>query len=971
LGRGNVKVSIQSAFDDKGVRKAETSLDHLNAHAKRSFGEATKHALGYGAAIIGGAGIVGGLESVVGASIDAEKAQAKLDTQLKAVGVSYKDHRKQIDDVITKTSAYSGFLDKDLQGSLSNIVRSTGDLGKSLGLLGLATDIARTKNIGVADAGALIGKIYAGNTRVLKSLGIQLDPVTKAHDKLTASTKHATDEQKRAATAEDKRATAQKAIAALQSKLSGQAEAYGKTTSGSLDKMKAAVDRLEIKLGNALAPTIKDVATKVGNFVTQMEQGKGAGGRFADQMDKLWGSIKPVLKVVVDTAKWLGKHPALLKAAAGAWVAYKTTALIQLALVKAAELGLFGNRTTAAVERNAGAAGTRAGRAFRVAFVAGATYLLYQELSGPFNKALESLTGQINATDPTNGRAQQQADARTKRLYGNLPNQGNIPRLGPVSPKYLPKVPKKVRVSSASTSSVDVMAHASGEAGGQELGSLQRAQAWVKANFPGVGTLLEDAGSSNQHLHIETDKGTVVQIGKALQRAGFSVGENPAFGGVHNVHSHGGLAGIPGDHYTGNAIDVNADNRSLGVPTGKGGGSSTSTTQPKWRECVLTWYDPALGGINTGGGKKDPFHPTASGEAYNPGAYTCAAPQSYAFGTIIVFAYGGRAVACKVNDRGGAITGHHFDLSRAAAASLGIMGAGKANGLFMLPGKSKSIKKAKTPYDKLQNQLGYLGLEQDAGVLTQAQGDNAIIRAVNKALPNLTGSNKLRAMGDKRQAQQDLRSLPKPPKPVKPGYDHTIDNPWLQAYLAHQDYRVASGEITQAEGNAIKAQTLTNALPGLRSEADKTTALGMIADLTPEPTIPGYDKAQADLALAGLTKTTGDDLAALNTLKDIDTGQLNDAVAKGDNAGIVQWANELKGVQDSIDNLDSTIDNTNALLQQQIDVEKERSAQLERALAVAQSEERTLGRSLANQLGLTFGIRAGMGKLLPTVGASQ
>jgi hypothetical protein len=618
--------------------------------------------------------------------------------------------------------------------------------------------------------------------------------------------------------------------------------------------------------------------------------------------------------------------------------------------------------------------------------VAGATYLLYQELSGPFNKALESLTGQINATDPTNGRAQQRADARTKRLYGNLPNQGNIPRLGPVSPKYLPKVPKKVRVSSASTSSVDVMARASGEAGGQELGSLQRAQAWVKANFPGVGTLLEDAGSSNQHLHIETDRGTVVQIGKALQRAGFSVGENPAFGGVHNVHSHGGLAGIPGDHYTGNAIDVNADNRSLGVPTGRGGGSSTSTTQPKWRECVLTWYDPALGGINTGGGKKDPFHPTASGEAYNPRAYTCAAPQSYAFGTIIVFAYGGRAVACKVNDRGGAITGHHFDLSRAAAASLGIMGAGKGNGLFMLPGKSKSIKKAKTPYDKLENQLGYLGLEQDAGVLSQAQGDNAIIRAVNKALPNLTGSNKLRALGEKRQAQQDLRSLPKPPKPVKPHVDTSIDSPWLQTWIQHQQDLMDAGLLDPIVGRDNIANVLDQFSHGKGvSEHDRLSAIAQARDLRfqnlyaihPElenpaaPTIPGYDKAQADLALAGLTKTTGDDLAALNTLKDIDTGQLNDAVAKGDNAGIVQWANELKGVQDAIDaNTQATQDQT-VLLQQQIDVEKERSAQLERALAVAQSEERTLGRSLANQLGLTFGIRAGMGKLLPTVGASQ
>jgi hypothetical protein len=317
LGRGNVKVSIQSAFDDKGVRKAETSLDHLNTHAKRSFGEATKHALGYGAALVGGAGIVGGLEAVAHASIDAGKAQAALDAQLKAVGISYKDHREEIDKVLTKTSQLTGFMDKDLEGALGNIVRSTGNLGQSFKLIGLAADIARTKHIGVADAGQLIGKIFAGNTRVLKSLGIQLDPVTKAQDKLKESTKHASDEQKRAAVAEDKRATAQKAIAALQQKLGGQAEAYGKTTAGSLDKMKAAVDRLEIKIGNALAPTIKDVATKVGNFVTQMEQGKGAGGRFADQMDKLWGSIKPVLKVVVDTAKWLGKHPALLKAAAG------------------------------------------------------------------------------------------------------------------------------------------------------------------------------------------------------------------------------------------------------------------------------------------------------------------------------------------------------------------------------------------------------------------------------------------------------------------------------------------------------------------------------------------------------------------------------------------------------------------------------------------------------------------------------
>jgi hypothetical protein len=314
LGRGNVKVSIQSAFDDKGVRKAETSLDHLNTHAKRSFGEATKHALGYGAALIGGAGIVGGLEAVAHASIEAGTGSGEARHPAQGCrdllqGPLEADPGRPREDL-----AYSGFLDKDLEGALSNIVRSTGDLGKSLKLLGLATDIARTKNIDVASAGALIGKVYAGNTRVLKSLGLQLDPVTKAHDKLAASTKHATDEQKRAATAEDKRATAQKAIALLQGKLSGQAEAYGKTTAGSLDKMKAAVDRLEVRLGNALAPTIQKVATAVAKFVTQMQTGQGAGRRFARSMDNLWQSIKPVLQAAKDIVGWLAKHPALLKA---------------------------------------------------------------------------------------------------------------------------------------------------------------------------------------------------------------------------------------------------------------------------------------------------------------------------------------------------------------------------------------------------------------------------------------------------------------------------------------------------------------------------------------------------------------------------------------------------------------------------------------------------------------------------------
>lgn len=54
--------------------------------------------------------------------------------------------------------------------------------------------------------------------------------------------------------------------------------------------------------------------------------------------------------------------------------------------------------------------------------------------------------------------------------------------------------------------------------------------------------------------------GGIVQAGRALQRMGYAVAENPAFGGVHPVH-------VPNSwHYKGMAIDVNADN----FPGGEG-----------------------------------------------------------------------------------------------------------------------------------------------------------------------------------------------------------------------------------------------------------------------------------------------------------------------------------------------------------------------------------------------------------------
>jgi rare lipoprotein A len=69
---------------------------------------------------------------------------------------------------------------------------------------------------------------------------------------------------------------------------------------------------------------------------------------------------------------------------------------------------------------------------------------------------------------------------------------------------------------------------------------------------------------------------------------------------------------------------------------------------------------------------------TASGERMNPSAMT-AAHRSLPFGTRVkVTSSSGKSVVVRINDRGPFIRGRIIDLSRGAAARLGMVGSGHA-----------------------------------------------------------------------------------------------------------------------------------------------------------------------------------------------------------------------------------------------------------------------------------------------------
>lgn len=69
---------------------------------------------------------------------------------------------------------------------------------------------------------------------------------------------------------------------------------------------------------------------------------------------------------------------------------------------------------------------------------------------------------------------------------------------------------------------------------------------------------------------------------------------------------------------------------------------------------------------------------TASGERFRPDGMTCA-HRRHSFGSVLRVTLRGRAVECRVNDRGPWVKGRIIDLSRGTARALGLSGIARVS----------------------------------------------------------------------------------------------------------------------------------------------------------------------------------------------------------------------------------------------------------------------------------------------------
>lgn len=232
-----------------------------------------------------------------------EVGHAKLEAALKGAGTSWEDYKDRV-AVVSKQMEKLGFANGDTEAALAQFTVSLRNPNKGLKEMGLAADLARYKNIPLADAAILVAKAMEGQLRPLRALGIDLPVVAggaakleAAHKKLTAaqdaqhrilvkfpgamSTASKHHDQYEAAVR--KTHAAQSALSAqqkesgiildaLHKRMAGQAAAAALTFGGRVNALKVEIQDLGAKLGMWLIPYIEKAVDKIKGGIEWMQK---------------------------------------------------------------------------------------------------------------------------------------------------------------------------------------------------------------------------------------------------------------------------------------------------------------------------------------------------------------------------------------------------------------------------------------------------------------------------------------------------------------------------------------------------------------------------------------------------------------------------------------------------------------------------------------------------------------------------
>lgn len=211
--------------------KIKGGVESMNTSIKGMEPQLKKAGVAFAAIAAGGTLM---LRDWMGAASGAEVEMARFDATLKATGKSTDAIRKQL-LAAADAGLKMGFDDEESANVMANFFQRTNDATEAIKLNSVAMDLARKKNIGLADAGNLVNQVLSGNGKVLKQYGIDIK----------------------------ESASPLEALAQLQEVVGGQSAAFMETAAGKSMALSQQISSLKENLGAALLPIMTQV-TEVG-----------------------------------------------------------------------------------------------------------------------------------------------------------------------------------------------------------------------------------------------------------------------------------------------------------------------------------------------------------------------------------------------------------------------------------------------------------------------------------------------------------------------------------------------------------------------------------------------------------------------------------------------------------------------------------------------------------------------------------
>lgn len=211
----------------KSINAIGRNLKSLGGVAK-TIGKGV--AIGIAAIAAGFAAAAYAAKGFVQSAIEDLAAQTKLVSILQARKMATEANLAAVEDLIKAGQALA-FTDDEIRAGIASATQFTKKFVDAQKILATAQDVARAKNISLESAVELVGKAYQGNTKGLKSLGVE---VKKGAKGLTI-------------------------LSAVNKKFAGVAAKNAETVSSQFEIFRIKIDEAKESIGGALLPAVMKV----------------------------------------------------------------------------------------------------------------------------------------------------------------------------------------------------------------------------------------------------------------------------------------------------------------------------------------------------------------------------------------------------------------------------------------------------------------------------------------------------------------------------------------------------------------------------------------------------------------------------------------------------------------------------------------------------------------------------------------